>query len=231
MASESVLEVPLSVAIPSQRSEARARATRESAADMAADGAAGMSPAERYADFGKGVPALERRPNDGWILASPFPMGEPARRALRGLIRVLCPPAPAPQLPDLEDRLERETRTLMRYMPLPVAYLLRIAFRLIDNAPRWLFMSRRRLQGMEPTEARAVIHKLANSKFGPIRELAGVARSLVLSIYFDQDEVHKALNYAPIPFMKSRIATRARLLAGAPLVDGDIIPPVLGLEA
>lgn len=187
-------------------------------------------PRKRYADFGRGTPTLERHPDDGWRRADPFPMGSPARNALRGLTRVLCPPAPAPQLPDLEDRIEHETRTLMRYMPLPVAWLLRIVFRVLDQAPRLLFVSRRRLHRLDPETARSVLHRLASSRIGPIRELVGIARSLVLSIYFDQDEVHSALGYAPIPFMRERIGLRQRLLAGGSGTAADLIPVAPGLE-
>lgn len=187
-------------------------------------------PKQRYANFGRGVPSLERHPDDGWTKADPFPMGSPARNALRGLARVLCPPAPAPQLPDLEDRIENETRTLMRYMPLPVAWMLRIVFRLLDQAPRLLFMSRRRLHRLDTESARRVIHRLASSSIGPVRELVGAARSVVLSIYFDQDEVHEALGYAPIPFMRDRIRLRQRLLSGGTTSPGDLIPVSAGLD-
>lgn len=187
--------------------------------------------AARYANFGKGVPELTRHPEDGWISATPFPMGAPARNALRGLVRILCPPAPAPQLPDLEDRIEQQARVLMRYMPLPVAWLLRLLFRALDQAPRLLFMSRRRLHTLDTDAARRVIHRLAASSIAPVREMVGAARSLILSIYFDQDEVHAALGYRPIPFMRDRIGLRSRLLAGAPSAPNDIIPPTPGLEA
>lgn len=188
------------------------------------------APARRYAQFGGGTPELARHPSDGWILADPFPLGAPARAAVRGLARVLCPPAPAPQLPDLEDRIERETRTLLRYMPLPVAWILRLVFRLVDQAPRLLLISRRRLHRLDIDRARAIVHRLAESRFGIVREIVGLPRSVVLSIYFDQDEVHQALGYAPIPFMRSRIALRRRLLSGEPHAPADIIPVAAGLD-
>src|SRR5438034_1361048 len=56
-----------------------------------------------------------RHTSEGWVLAAPYPMGTFTRRALRGLIRALCPPAPAPQLVDLEDRIEDHLRRLLRY--------------------------------------------------------------------------------------------------------------------
>ncbi len=184
-----------------------------------------------YEDFGKGIPSLERHPDDEWTIAAPFPMGGPARRAFRGLIRAVCPPAPAPQLPDLEDRIEDAVRRHMRYMPRIVAYALRYAFRLVDNLPRVFFWNRRRLQGLEPDAAREYVGRMAASRFPPLRELISAVRGIVLSTYFDQDEVHRALNYAPRMFMNNRIELRQRLLTGVESVQADMIPVSAGLEA
>jgi len=43
----------------------------------------------------------------------------------------------------------------------------------------------------------------------------GGATMLVLSVYFDQEEVHRALKYAPVPFMRDRIRVRASLVGPA----------------
>jgi hypothetical protein len=174
---------------------------------------------------------LERHTDDGWVFAEPFPMGGPSRRAFRGLIRAMCPPAPAPQLPDLEDRLEEQIRRHMRYMPRIVAYSLRYAFRLVDNLPRVFFWSRRRLHRLEPGDAREFIGRLAASRFTPLRELISAVRGIVLSTYFDQDEVHEALDYAPRMFMKNRIDLRQRMLTGYEPKQTDMIPVSAGLEA
>lgn len=182
------------------------------------------------ADFGGGVPTLDRHPDDGWIFADPFPMGSPARRAFRGLIRAICPPAPAPQLPDLEDRIELQVRRHMRYMPRVVALGLRYSFRLVDNLPRFFFWTRRRLHRLSADEARSLVGRLASSRFSPLRELISAVRGIVLSTYFDQDEVHAALNYAPREFVRGRIALRQRLLAGGVATDSDMIPVAAGLE-
>ena len=188
------------------------------------------NPEIEYADFGGGVPKFERRTDDGWIFADPFPMGAPARRAFRGLIRAICPPSPAPQLPDLEDRLELQVRRHMRYMPRIVAYALRFSFRLVDNLPRVFFWSRRRLHRRAPAEARTLVGRLGDSRFPPLRELISAVRGIVLSTYFDQDEVHVALNYAPRTFVLERIEVRNRLLEGLTPLDTDMIPVTPGLE-
>lgn len=193
-----------------------------------------MSEAEQspheHAEFGGGVPDFERHPDDGWIFADPFPMGSPARRAFRGLIRAICPPAPAPQLPDLEDRIELQVRRHMQYMPRIVAFALRYSFRLVDNLPRLFFWSRRRLHRLESAEARTFVGRLAGSRFPPLRELISAVRGIVLSTYFDQDEVHVALNYAPREFVRGRIAVRNRLLEGMTPLETDMIPVTAGLE-
>lgn len=181
-------------------------------------------------EFGGGVPTFERHPDDDWIFADPFPMGSPARRAFRGLIRAICPPEPAPQLPDLEDRIEFQVRRHMRYMPRLVAFALRCSFRMVDNLPRFLFWTRRRLHRLSAEEARRHVGRLASSRFSPLRELISAVRGVVLSTYFDQDEVHAALNYTPREFVRGRIALRHRLLAGYRATDSDMIPVTTGLE-
>lgn len=209
---------------------ATAGTTRENPARETSAAHATPDPARRYANFGGGVPELSRHPDDGWIRANPMPMGVPARDALRGLVRVICPPAPAPQLPDLEDRIENETRIVIRYMPRPVGWVFRLVLRLLDQAPRALFISRRRLHKLDVEAGRAIFHRLVNSPVSLVREAAGLARSLILSVYFDQDEVHAALGYAPIPFMRGRIDLRQRLLAGEQPRPDDMIPVTPGLD-
>lgn len=191
---------------------------------------AALEPVHRYASFGKGVPELVRHPKDGWTLAEPLPMGSGARKALRGLIRALCPPPPAPQLPDLEDRIEREMRIMVHYTPGFMGWGFKILLRFLDQAPRFLFKSVHRLHRLEPVRAREIFQVLVNSRIAPIRDAAAMVRSLVLATYFDQDEVHVALRYAPVPFMVERMALRRRLLAGEPEQPADLIPPMPGLK-
>jgi len=105
---------------------------------------------------------------------------------------------------------------------------MRLVIRLLDEMPRLALVSTRRLHALEPERARALLHRLAESPIAPVRELVGAARSIVLSIYFDQDEVHEAMGYAPVPFMRSRIGLRYRLLAGAPSSQADVISPMSG---
>ncbi|MCB9506486.1 MAG: hypothetical protein H6697_02320 [Myxococcales bacterium] len=166
---------------------------------------------------------------DRWAVGDPYPIAAPGGAALGALIRAICPPPPAPQFPDLEARVAMQARTLMRYMPRPVAWGLRAAFRLLDHSPRLLLMSHRRLRGLAPEQARAVIARLAASPFAPVRELVYAVRGIILSVYFDQDEVHRALGYDPRAFVSERVAVRGRLLAGGPRAE-DMIPSTPGLD-
>jgi hypothetical protein len=58
-----------------------------------------------------------------------------------------------------------------------------------------------------------------------LRTLVFVVRGLILSVYFDQSEVHRALGYDPEAFMNGRIALRRRLLQGQTASAGDGIGP------
>jgi hypothetical protein len=115
-------------------------------------------------------------------------------------------------------------------MPRVVAFALRYSFRLVDNLPRLFFWSRRRLHRLTASEARTFVGRLGASQFPPLRELISAVRGIVLSTYFDQDEVHAALNYAPREFVRQRIAVRDRLLNDSAPLDGDMIPVMAGLE-
>ncbi|MNC92104.1 hypothetical protein D3C83_84730 [compost metagenome] len=53
---------------------------------------------------------------------------------------------------------------------------------------------------------------MVHGRYAFLRTLVVAVRGLVLSAYFDQDEAHKALGYAPIPFIRERIQRRQLLL-------------------
>jgi hypothetical protein len=154
----------------------------------------------------------DRHTSEGWILASPYPMAPFTRRALRGLIRVICPPEPAPQLIDLEDRIEDHLRRLLRYMLPHVAFGFCLAVILLDWAPLWRCMGIRRIQHQPREEAAGVLTAIGVSGSAFLRTLVLGVRGSILSTYCDQDEVHLALGYAPVPFIASRIELRRSLL-------------------
>ena len=159
-----------------------------------------------------GSTAVTRHPHDGWKSADPYPMGSWAREAFRAIIRAVCPPPPAPQLPDVVDRIEMHVRRLMRYMHPLAARALWLAIFILDWAPRLAFFSRHRLQGLTAEEGGMFLAKLGASRLHLLRTLLTGIRGAILSAYFDQDEVHRALGYAPLPFIEGRRELRAQLL-------------------
>lgn len=164
-----------------------------------------------------------RNPDDAWIVAEPYPMGRAGRRSLRGLIVCICPPAPAPAVEPMLDRLELQVRQLLRYMPPLIAWLLRASFVLLDHSPRLLFFSHRRLSGLPRADSEKLLHRLDHHMLASVRDLTFAVRGIILSTYFDQDEVHDAVGYAPGTFLQNRVALRARLLAGEAHTEADLI--------
>lgn len=155
---------------------------------------------------------LARHPDDGWQLAEPYPLGATARRSLRALIVTLCPAAPAPSSPELFDRVELHVRHFLRYMHPVAAWGFRLCLILLDWAPRFLFVSVKRLHALGRARASRLLSEMVSGRFAFLRTLVVAVRGLVLSAYFDQDEVHQAIGYAPLPFMKERVERRRLLL-------------------
>jgi hypothetical protein len=160
-------------------------------------------------------PSLARHASDGWKPAEPYPMSERVRAHFRALIGVLLPPPPAPQAPDIVDRVELYVRRFMSHMHPLAARGLWLSIVLLDWAPRFLLRSVRRLHKLERARAGALLSKMAESRNALLRSLVISVRALVMSAYFDQDEVHRALHYAPVPFIKARVSLRQRLLGPA----------------
>ena len=156
--------------------------------------------------------SLARHPVDGWIAADPHPMRPAVRRALHAVIRAIVPPAPAPQPADLVERVELYVRRFMSYMHPLAAFGLMLAFVLMDWSPRLLLRSRHRLQGLGRSEGARILEALVRSRLEVFRSAVIAARGAILSAYFDQHEVHEALGYAPVPFLRERVARRAQLL-------------------
>jgi hypothetical protein len=159
------------------------------------------------------APFAGRHPSEGWVMAQPQPMPAFIRRALRGIVRAVCPPEPAPQLVDLEDRIEDHLRRFIRYMPGHVRVGFCVAILLIDWAPLWRFTGLRRLQHLGRARAAALLAELSVSRSAFLRTTLLGVRGSILSTYYDQDEVHLALGYAPAAFIAGRIDLRTRLLA------------------
>jgi len=164
---------------------------------------------------------LARHPDDGFILANPYPLGSRTRRALFALIAAFCPPAPAPGGPDIAERVADHVRRFMAYMPPLSARALWLCILILDFSPLFLFRAASRLQKLPTARASALLTDMVGGRLAFMRTIVVAVRGLVLSAYFDQDEVHRAIGYEPIPFLTERIARRQQLLLEpAPLRAG-----------
>ncbi|HEY3233171.1 MAG TPA: hypothetical protein VGJ84_00550 [Polyangiaceae bacterium] len=170
-----------------------------------------IRPTRRLPVFGHGR-RITRHPNDGWQLADPYPMGPRALRSLRALIVAICPPSPAPSSPELFQRVELGVRHFMRYMSPLAARLLWLTILVLDWAPRLLLVGWKRLHQLRRRDTARIFGRLTHSKWAWVRLLMSSVRGAILAHYFDQEEVHRALNYAPIPFLSERVTLRQRLL-------------------
>jgi len=169
------------------------------------------------------IPVAARHPDDGWVMADPYPLGRITRRALDGLVRAMCPPAPAPQIEDLEARTRAQVQRMLRYMKPIVALGFCISVVLLDWAPLWRLASLRRIQSMDHAKAAEILEEIGWSKLPAMRLLVLGVRGLILSVYFDQDEVHRAMQYAPSPFIEQRIQLRRRLMRGTREEPADLL--------
>lgn len=139
-------------------------------------------------------------------------MSARVRERFRALICVLLPPPPAPQLPDIVDRVELYVRRFMAHMHPLAARGMWLAIVLLDWAPRLLLRSVRRLHQLDRDSASRILTSMVSGGSSLLRTPVISVRALVLSAYFDQDEVHQAIRYAPVPFIRDRMQLRERLL-------------------
>jgi hypothetical protein len=166
-----------------------------------------------------------REPDDGWTLADPWPMGPVTRDALHGIIRALCPRPPAPWSEEIAARIELGVRVFLRYLPPVMGLGFGPMLILLDWSPLWRLRGVSPLHRWERAAAAEHMQRLANSRFKPIRLMIMAARAAVLSVYYDQDEVHAAMGYDPLPFLQGRADLRRRLMAGEEATPSDLIGP------
>jgi hypothetical protein len=158
------------------------------------------------------VGSLERHPRDGWQIAHPYPLGPRALRVLKLLIDALCPSGSAPRSAELDERVLLGARRFLAYMHPTVSRGLAFGLVLLDFLPVLMLAASRTLHRLSPADASRLFARWTRSRFTALRLLVTGLRSLVLSVYFDQDEVHRAMRYAPVPFIKDRIRLRSELL-------------------
>ncbi len=158
-------------------------------------------------------PKLERHPDDDWVRADPYRLGPSARRALRALIVAVLPGPPAPQPPNIVDRVERHVRSHMPYMHWSASLGMWLTILCLDWSPLFLFKSFRRLHRWDRGKAAEHLRGIIVGKSMLLRMMVVGIRGLANSAYFDQDEVQAAIGYQPVPWTKDRIALRKKLTA------------------
>jgi hypothetical protein len=166
-----------------------------------------------------------RIPDDDWQSADPMPVGPTVRRALQGQIRALCPRSPAPWSDEIAQNIERGILIYLRYLPPVMGWGFGPMLVALDLSPLWRLRSFRPLHSWDREAAAKHMQMLSESRFKPIRLMVMAARAAVLSYYYDQDEVHDALDYAPMPFLQQRSDIRRKLLDGEEAAPEDQIGP------
>ncbi len=179
-----------------------------------------MAAAPETAPTPRSLPLFERHPNDGWVLARPYPMRKGVLRALRGLIVHMIPPAPAPRDDEMRARVEQQARIHMVYMPRIAAFGLCIALVFLEWSARLMLKSRRRLSKMDTAEAAVILDRLSQSRISVVATMMMGVRATIMSSYWDQDAAHKMIGYDPKPFLAERTALRQRLIEEQPEVSG-----------
>lgn len=157
--------------------------------------------------------SCKRHPDDQWKLATPWWMSKGSSRSLRNLIRLICPEA-GPDLSILEDPIEMNVRRMMMFMHPVMGRGLWMLPAMLDLAPIWRLKSLRRLHRLEPKVARKILHGIDHSRIPLISAIMMGIKAAVLTAYFDQDEVHRDLDYNHLSFLKERIALRKKILKG-----------------
>jgi hypothetical protein len=156
---------------------------------------------------------VERHPNDGWRLCEPLTVSPATDRALHGLVRTLLPPPPAPRTAELDAHVARHVRVMLMYMPPTMRLGFLLIVRLLELSPIWRFAAFSRLSSMDPARGSEVLQGLTTSSFILFRLLMLAPKAVVLSTYFDTDEVHRVLGYEPKGFLRERIQRREQLVA------------------
>lgn len=170
-----------------------------------------------------------RHPDDGFELADPRPMGRRTLRVLDALVEALLPPPPAPRSETTAQEIALHVRVMMQYMPPLSARGLLLVMHLLDWSPLWRGAHLRPLTRLSAEEGSRVLAGVADSRLLPLRLLMLGPKGLILSSYFDRDEVHAALDYDPRGFILERIELRRRLMRGAQATADDFIPEPAGL--
>lgn len=122
-----------------------------------------------------------------------------------------------PESPRTETTLDDVTRhalVSLRYMPRSSARIFLLSMRVLNWSPLWRLRGLRPLTALPTAVARRHLRAATQSRWLPVRLLMYGPLGLFMSSYFDQDYVHRELDYAPVPFVAERIEARRRWIEG-----------------
>jgi hypothetical protein len=143
------------------------------------------------------------------------------RRVLHTLADAILPPSPRTET-TLQD-VARHALVCLRYMPRSSAVIFLLGMRLLNWSPLWRLRGVRPLTALPVDAARRHLVGATTSRWLPVRLLMYGPLGLFMSSYFDQDYVHRELDYAPAPFVAERIELRQKWIEGQePGADEEI---------
>lgn len=174
-------------------------------------------------------PVLQRHPNDSWTLAVPQRVSRRMQRVLLALTDAIIPASPRTET-TVED-VTRHALVCLQYMPRSSSMMFLLGMRVLNWSPLWRFRGLRPLTRLSRNEARRHLVAVTRSRWLPVRLLMYGPVGLFMSTYFDQDYVHREIDYDPVPFVEERIELRRKWIEGAePGTDDEIhhlpvVPP------
>jgi hypothetical protein len=169
---------------------------------------------------------LERHPEDGWTLAFPRAVSPGTHRVLVTLADAIIPDSPRTDT-TLED-VVRHALVSLQYMPRSSGLFLIWSMRALNWLPLWRLRGLRPLTALPTDGARAHLRAATRSRWLGVRLLLYGPLGLFMSSYFDQDYVHRELQYDPVPFVEERIVLRKRWLLGQEPRNADEVHPIEG---
>jgi hypothetical protein len=158
---------------------------------------------------------------DRFVRAQPDKLSPGSARAFRALARAICPVESVPGFPDAIERVEAYVLGQLPYMNPVIRWALGPLCRLVDWSPVWRLRGVRPLRSLSREKATAELDGMVHSPFALVRNAFYPVKALILAGYYDQPEVHTAMNYEPLPFIRERIAFRDRLMAGEAAKPSD----------
>ncbi|MEZ4268936.1 MAG: hypothetical protein R3F39_21475 [Myxococcota bacterium] len=160
---------------------------------------------------------------DRFVRAQPETFSAGSQRAFRALARAVCPVEVGPDFPDVIGRIEGYVLGQLPYMNPVIRWALGPLCRLVDWSPVWRFRGLRPIRSLSREKATAELNGMVHSPFSLVRNAFYPVKALILAGYYDQPEVHTAMNYEPLPFIRERVAFRARLMAGEAARPEDLL--------